>query len=359
MHLGHRRAAPLASEPTNAPPATVGWWGGLPSADLDSESLAKRLLAAPNLHPGGELPPAFWWSFHQPHLQPLRIAVGPPEARLSARQLPPGKYPLQVVSKVTHKASGQSELSLDYLHDKPGPVAPMEQRGTIFLLHGYNSQKESLTLWAYLLAEVGYRSILVDLRGHGESSGQSVSFGKYEIADLQEVLDTLINERLCDGSVGALGVGLGADLALQWAARDSRVCAVVAIAPNRQPELAFARTAQDRKMSVKPEVLKGALDRAATRLGINWPDWSSEAAVRQLKHPVLLIGGGKDDISTVEDLHLLEQAAPAGSKTLLIPNATRREIPYWFHEIAQPVKSWFGAQLRADIHSSPRHGASD
>jgi hypothetical protein len=67
--------------------------------------------------------------------------------------------------------------------------------------------------------------------------------------------------------------------------------------------------------------------------------------LRQLKKPVLLIGGGKDTICTPNDLKVLEQAAPSGSKSVLIPEASRRDVAYWFHEIAEPVKSWFHQHL--------------
>lgn len=67
--------------------------------------------------------------------------------------------------------------------------------------------------------------------------------------------------------------------------------------------------------------------------------------MRQLKKPVLLIGGGKDTICTPNDLKVLEQAAPSGSKSVLIPEASRRDVAYWFHEIAEPVKSWFHQHL--------------
>jgi len=69
--------------------------------------------------------------------------------------------------------------------------------------------------------------------------------------------------------------------------------------------------------------------------------------LRQLDRPVLLIGGGKDVICSTNDLKALEQAAPVGSRTLLIPEANHENIGYWFHEIAEPVKAWFQEQFSA------------
>jgi fermentation-respiration switch protein FrsA (DUF1100 family) len=103
--------------------------------------------------------------------------------------------------------------------------------------------------------------------------------------------------------------------------------------------------AREMEASISPDVLQEALELVAARLNIKWADWSGEAGLRQLKQPVLLIGGGKDTICSTNDLKTLEQAAPAASKTMLIPEANRQNIRYWFHEIAEPVKAWFAEHL--------------
>jgi pimeloyl-ACP methyl ester carboxylesterase len=142
-----------------------------------------------------------------------------------------------------------------------------------------------------------------------------------------------------------MGVGTGAVIAMHWAARDPRVRAIVAISPDRQFEPALLRTARHRNAAIEPEVLHEALELAGRHLELRWDDWSGEAAARQLKHPVLFIGGGKDMISATEDVEQLKQSAPAGSRTLVIPPATRRDVAYWFHESAAPITAWFDQQL--------------
>ena len=117
--------------------------------------------------------------------------------------------------------------------------------------------------------------------------------GKYEVEDLKQLLGVLQKQRSCCKKVGVLGVGYGATLAMHWAAHDPRVGPVVAIAPYDQPEQAFARMAKAGGIHIEPGVLHAALRLAETKLGIGWTDWSGTAAVRQLKQPVFLIGGGK------------------------------------------------------------------
>jgi len=62
---------------------------------------------------------------------------------------------------------------------------------------------------------------------------------------------------------------------------------VVAIGPYNQPEQAFERMAEEHKSSISAEVLHDALEVVAARLDIKWADWSGEAALRQIKRPVL------------------------------------------------------------------------
>ncbi len=73
-----------------------------------------------------------------------------------------------------------------------------------------------------LLAQVGYRVVLIDLRGHGQSTGPTISYGKFETADLKQVLNHTARHRVGALKVGVVGIGYGANLALHWAARDPK-----------------------------------------------------------------------------------------------------------------------------------------
>src|SRR5207244_12260745 len=99
----------------------------------------------------------------------------------------------------------------------------------------------------------GYRVVLLDLRRQRAPTGETISYGKYEAADIRQLSDCLEAQRVCGGNAGVLGLGYGADLALHWAARDPRIRTVVAIAPYNQPEQAFQRTANEHESSVSSE----------------------------------------------------------------------------------------------------------
>jgi len=91
-------------------------------------------------------------------------------------------------------------------------IGPSDGR-PVLVVHGFGSNRKANWLdagWAQPLADAGYRGILVDLRGHGES-GRPVGAAHYPpqafLDDLVAVLDALGLER-----VGYLGYSFGARL---------------------------------------------------------------------------------------------------------------------------------------------------
>ena len=86
---------------------------------------------------------------------------------------------MKVVSKAEREEDGGGGLMFEGVPETNAlPMVPVQERGTVLLLHDYNYQKEHMILWTWLLAQAGYRVVLVDLRGHGESSGPTISYGK-------------------------------------------------------------------------------------------------------------------------------------------------------------------------------------
>jgi hypothetical protein len=86
----------------------------------------------------------------------LRVAVGPPSATLS----------LEIMDAATPSA-------------------------TVFVLHGIRDEKESMRGWGRMLADAGFRAVLLDLRGHGRSTGDWLSYGVVESRDLARALDSM------------------------------------------------------------------------------------------------------------------------------------------------------------------------
>jgi pimeloyl-ACP methyl ester carboxylesterase len=325
---------------------------------LTSRTAANRIVEAPNIHDRFGVNRAtkqLWEHLETNFVVPgtshpilsLTVPVGLPVAELKAILLPPQNYHLNISDKVTPAPNGKHNLDFWMMPETNAPPRPEppDRHVTIFVLHGYLMNKETMAGWAFFLAQAGYRVVLVDLRGHGQSTGDTVSFGKNETEDFRQLLDYLTAHGLCDDTVGVIGYSYGADLALHWAAHDSRVRAVVAIAPYNHPEDAIERLVRELGIHISHHTLEKALVLASARMDINWADWSGEAAIRQVHVPVLLIGGGKDTIARPDDIATLHAAAAGESKVIEIPMADHSVIEFWFHQLGEPVLTWFQEKL--------------
>ena len=97
-------------------------------------------------------------------------------------------------------------------------------RGVLIYLHGVADNRMSGTGIGRRFAGKGFDVLAYDSRAHGESGGEACTYGFYEKRDLIRVLDTIAVRPIV-----LFGVSLGAAVALQTAALDDRVGAVVAV----------------------------------------------------------------------------------------------------------------------------------
>ncbi len=104
-------------------------------------------------------------------------------------------------------------------------------RGTLLVLHGIGDDKRSLLSTARGHAARGFRTLVVDSRGHGESSGRYLTYGVEESRDLRALVDVLEAESLLRRPLIGRGTSYGAATAVQYAALDERVDSTIAVAP--------------------------------------------------------------------------------------------------------------------------------
>src|SRR5699024_8427436 len=101
-------------------------------------------------------------------------------------------------------------------------LAVCRATGTVILLPGWGETKETLLGYALDFANHGYRVVLVDLRGQGQSSGNYVTYGLIEHRDISQLVTALYQRKLVAGKLALVGISEGATIALDTAAADRR-----------------------------------------------------------------------------------------------------------------------------------------
>lgn len=190
--------------------------------------------------------------------------------------------------------------------------------GTVLLLHGIEGRGSMMAAAARSYALAGYRAVAVDLRGHGCSTGEWATYGVGDARDLSAVMDALPES----GPIGVHGISYGGGAALQLAALDPRVEAVVTVATfSSLRELAadHARRRAGLAWPLLPEAVVGATVEAAGQLAGFDPDQATSAAALARSHaPVLVVHGTNDQIVPLRHAFALADAAPERTSLLIL-----------------------------------------
>src|SRR5262249_36241551 len=67
-----------------------------------------------------------------------------------------------------------------------------QNSASVIMVHGYKGDRDEMLNEAAMLHKHGYGSILIDLRGHGNSEGEQLTFGFYEVRDLDAAYHYLL-----------------------------------------------------------------------------------------------------------------------------------------------------------------------
>jgi pimeloyl-ACP methyl ester carboxylesterase len=245
------------------------------------------------------------------------------------------------------EAAPAATLSVSIIEPAGGAVP----RGTVLVLHGIYARSITMLPQARALSWAGYRAVLVDLRGHGRSTGKYLTFGVREAQDISQVIDALEQQQLIAGDIGVWGISYGATTAIHLAAFDPRVRAVVAVEPFGmvRPQIRhFGRL-------VLPEVacflsdskFDRIVDQGAAQAGFDPDGADAVDAIERTTSPILLMHGTDDWIVPSWNSIALQQAAPESTERIPIIGGGHASL--WFdrsRRVSSNAILWFDRWLR-------------
>jgi len=306
---------------------------------------ARRMAQAPNTYPSWLAPEApVELAFGAEFLTnfPARyVDVGPPPARLCYRVVEPADYRLELSStNWLEHGRRHFKFALDAtLPGGPNGWTPAP-RGTVVLLHGYGVAQFAMAPWALRLAQEGWRCVLVDLRGHGKSTGQRVYFGVHEARDLSQLLDVLTRDGQLAEPVAAIGESYGAALALRWKTVEPRVGRVVAIAPYAELSKAVLNICHEYAGCLPRAFVKAGLKHLPSLLMVEPEQLDTKKVLAGSPVAALFAVGTEDRITPVGDVRQLYEEAAPGSELVVVPEATHEAVTYFFKDLVPPVLKW-------------------
>jgi pimeloyl-ACP methyl ester carboxylesterase len=211
------------------------------------------------------------------------------------------------------------------------------RRGTVIYLHGVSDCRASGAGVMERFRKRGFDVVAYDSRAHGESGGDACTYGVFEKEDLRRVL-----EAVKPGPVVLIGSSLGAAVALQLAADEPRVTAVVAaesfsdlrtVATERAPFF-FTSGVIEKAFKLAAESGHFSIDSA-----------SPVVAAKTIKAPVLLIHGDADVDTPPAHSQRIFAALTGRKQLILVPGARHNhslqgsvwsEIDRWIDSVLPP-----------------------
>ncbi len=229
----------------------------------------------------------------------------------------------------------------------------------VLLFHGVADNRVGVIGQSEFLLRTGYSVVMMDARAHGASDGPIATYGWLERDDARAIIDALEPSEH-PVHLFALGESMGAGIALQSAAADSRIEAVVA-----ESSFASLREATYDYAGLRRSPLLGKtlfapgtwtlLYRGEHLARLPVAEVSPEKAVASRAFPVLLICDEKDVALPCRHSEMIYAAARGPKQLWIVPGAFHTAaLGFQPEEFRRRVLSFYSTETTADP-SPTRH----
>ncbi|MFC1517072.1 alpha/beta hydrolase [Candidatus Margulisiibacteriota bacterium] len=249
-------------------------------------------------------------------------------------------HPLLLQRKISRKDPGSYQLPYEniILNTQDGlnltgwfiPAAKKSGK-TVILCHGITNSKAFFLPEAAYIVQAGYNLLIFDLRAHGRSEGNFVTFGLKEQIDLEAAIDYLKKERPAAArKIGILAHSMGAATTIFVAVRRKELKALVLINcyNNIETDMAYWVTTLG-KLPHWPFVQLG-IKSFKKELKVDLKEVSPLQSVSKIKAPMFFICSAEDEVTDPKDTHRLYEKAKGQKYYWCIPNAKHET----YHQVA-------------------------
>lgn len=259
---------------------------------------------------------------------------------------PPPDLPAEAISLASKSGATIAGWSI--------PAA--DSKGVVVLVHGIRGSRLSMLERARLFYGAGYSIVMIDLQGHGESSGEQITIGYCERHDVRAAVD-FAHHHFAGEPVAVVGVSLGGASALLASPLDidalvleSVYSDIVDAVHNRvAAQLGFfeALPAEILLMQLKP------------RLGISSSQLRPIDKLPDVGCPVFLISGTDDRYTTAEETREMYAVARPPKGLWMVDGAAHEDL-YGVAptEYKDNVLRFLGEHMRGRLpdNQSPKRG---
>jgi uncharacterized protein len=204
-------------------------------------------------------------------------------------------------------------------------------KGTIAMFHGHGGKKSGVLTEAYAFQKMGYNTLLMDFRAHGNSGGNTCTIGFKEAEDVKLAYDTLV--RSGEKNIILWGISMGG--------------ATIAKAVDEYPEIKPAKIIMEMPFGSLPDAVEGRVRImhlpvqpisvlltfwGGTENGFWAFNFKPSEYVKKIKCPVLLQWGKNDPRVTEKETMDIYNNISAEKKLVVYENSAHESLSTKEHD---------------------------
>lgn len=201
-------------------------------------------------------------------------------------------------------------------------------RPTIILGHGYSSDKSPDLPIAEFLHKAGYKVFMFDFRGHGRSEGpRGTSLAYMERLDVHGAVDYLLGRG--EQRIAMLGTSMGGSIGIIATAENPYIAALIADSPFA---FLWRSISAEAKNLNYPNFLTDWLAKFAYKAMCDYHGYPVKVGnpasfiAKIAPRPLFFIHGELDNLTTVDNTHILFELAKEPKQKWILPDFGHTEV---------------------------------